>query len=371
MPLTQMERTAAKDAMASLRIITHDRREDDPQRGFAHFGEFAQAVRARGMRPDGRQDERLMIGAAAPGTYGNEGIGAEGGFTVPPAFASEIWTLAGTEDALLPRCDNTKLGKSNSMVFPDDECLPWATDGMRGYWSGEAAAGTLTKPKLTEKTLRFSKLMALVPLTDELLADSQALASYLPERVGAAIRWKANEAILFGNGNGQPLGALNSGAAIVVAKESGQAASTVQALNLTKMVGRMIPGSYQRACWLLGQDTLPALLTLSLAGCPIMPPDASNPDHDGAVFILLGRPALESQHTAAFSSQGDITLVDLKYYRAISRLNTAWSFDLWFDVDVAAFRVTFRLDGQSKLAAAVAQAKGSNTLSPFVQLGAR
>jgi hypothetical protein len=44
---------------------------------------------------------------------------------------------------------------------------------------------------------------------------------------------------------------------------------------------------------------------------------------------------------------------------------------LYFDADATAFRATFRIDGQPKLAAAIAQAKGGNTLSPFVLLGAR
>jgi hypothetical protein len=35
------------------------------------------------------------------------------------------------------------------------------------------------------------------------------------------------------------------------------------------------------------------------------------------------------------------------------------------------FRTTFRMDGQSKVAAPIAPAKGSATMSPFVRLGAR
>ena len=45
--------------------------------------------------------------------------------------------------------------------------------------------------------------------------------------------------------------------------------------------------------------------------------------------------------------------------------------DIEFDADAMAFRTTFRMDGQPKLAAPITPAKGSNTLSPFVQLAAR
>ena len=44
-------------------------------------------------------------------------------------------------------------------------------------------------------TLRLKKLMALVPTTDELLDDANALTTYLPQKVALSIRWKANESI--------------------------------------------------------------------------------------------------------------------------------------------------------------------------------
>lgn len=66
-------------------------------------------------------------------------------------------------------------------------------------------------------TLRLKKLMALVPTTDELLDDANALTSYLPEKVALSIRWKANESILFGAGNGIPVGCMNSVAIVTVA----------------------------------------------------------------------------------------------------------------------------------------------------------
>jgi hypothetical protein len=44
---------------------------------------------------------------------------------------------------------------------------------------------------------------------------------------------------------------------------------------------------------------------------------------------------------------------------------------LYFDADATAFRALFRIDGQPKIVAPIAQAKGSKTLSPFIQLAAR
>lgn len=49
----------------------------------------------------------------------------------------------------------------------------------------------------------------------------------------------------------------------------------------------------------------------------------------------------------------------------------ATSMHLYFDADAVAFKATFRVDGQPKLAAAVSPANGSNTMSAFVQLDTR
>ena len=349
---------------------TTDNTADAPTRGFRSFGEFASAVRqaANSTRPDAR----LTIGAAAPSTYGNEATGADGGYLVPPEFSREIFNLSLTEDSLLPMVDNVTTG-SNSMVFPKDETTPWGTDGVRAYWAAEAAAATATKPVFGTTTLRLHKLMALVPLTEELMADTNALDSYLPNLVGRSIRWKTNEAFLQGTGAGQPLGMFAGAAYVEVAKESGQAASTIQLANLTKMVARLPPGSFPRATWLVTPDALPALFGLTLGNYPIYLP--INQGAQGSPYgTLLGRPIMVSQHAAAFSSAGDIQLVDGSFYRALTKgggVETASSMHLYFDAAATAFRAMFRVDGQPKIAAAIAQAKGSNTLSPFVQLGAR
>lgn len=359
---------------ANAHITVSDNRANDPTHGFASLGEFAQTVR-RGSRPGASVDERLLIGAAAPGTVGNEGSGEDGGFPIPPQFSNEIWRLSLGEDSLIPLTDNTEI-TGNSMVFPQDETTPWGTDGVRAYWQNEGTAGTPTKPKLGVASLRLNKLMALVPLTTELEQDQRALGSYLPEKVADSIRWKANEAIMYGSGAGQPLGANNSGARIVVAKESGQSAGTVVAANLAKMVSRLPPGSYARAVWQINNDVLPALFTMTLGNYPIYLPFGGG---QGAVAsspygLLLGRPVVPTQHAPSVGAEGDIQLMDFKYYRSITKaggIQTATSIHLYFDADATAFRATFRMDGASKLKAAITPAKGSNTLSPFVALGAR
>lgn len=365
--------TVSVPAAATTRIeMGDDMRAHDPRAGFSSFGEYAKAVHAA-ANPNRAPDERLLIGAAAPTTYGNESSGADGGFAVPPEFARDIFQLTLGEDSLVPMTDNTAV-MGNSMVFPKDETTPWGTDGIRAYWQAEAVAATATKPKLGNAMLRLHKLMALVPLTEELLADTNALDSYLPGKVGASIRWKTNEAILFGSGAGQPLGIQNSGALVTVAKETNQTAATVNIANLSNMLSRLTPDSLGRAVWFISPSVIPQLFQLTLGNYPVFLPISAGAQTQGATFTLMGRPVIVSQHAATLGTQGDVNLLDLSYYRTITKgggVETATSMHLYFDAAATAFRTIFRIDGQSKIAAAVSPAKGSATLSPYVTLAVR
>ena len=364
-------------AEGSVIIVGENRAALDPKGGFNYIGDFMKAVHgaSQAQRNGFAIDKRLLIGAAAPGTFSGEGSGQDGGFLIPPEFGKNIFTLSLMDQALLPLTDEVNVA-GNSMAFPKDETTPWGTNGIRAYWQGEAAQAQATKPVIGLNSLRLKKLMALVPVSDEMLDDSSALASYLPSKIASSIRWKTNESILFGPGGGQPAGALNSGAVITVAKDSGQATKTLSALNLANMIARLPEGSFPNAVWIINNDVLPSLFTLTLGNYPIYLPGGTTV---GGMQVspygtLLGRPVLVSQHANTFSSVGDVVLVDLNYYQTITKatgVETATSMHLYFDADATAFRTTFRMDGQSKIATPIAPAKGANAMSPFIQLAAR
>lgn len=340
----------------------------DPRRGFRTFGDFAVAVRRAGGH--GAQiDERLAMQAAAPSTYGSEGVGADGGYAVPPEFSREIFRHALQEDAILPLTDGTPIS-GNSMAFPKDETTPWGSDGMRAYWEAEAAAANATKPKLGLSQLRLHKLFGLVPLTDELLADAAAMEAYVFNALAESIRWKSNDAFFHGSGAGQPLGFMNSPAKVAVAKEGAQAGGTVVVQNVAKMFARSPNAS--RAVWMVNNDVLPQLITMTLNNYPIYIPPGGLPNAPAG--LLLGRPLVVSQHCKSVGAEGDIAFVDWKMYRTITKaagIETATSMHLYFDAGATAFRSIFRIDGQPKITAPIVPANGSNNLSPYVTLAVR
>lgn len=372
----------AVDLRPGAVVTSHPSSDADPKRGFTSLGEFAQAVAAdsTARKYSGRpRDPRILAlqhTAAAPNTAANESSGVDGGSLVPPEFGAEVWRLAAfDEESLLPLCAEINV-TTNALTLPKDETPPWSTSGPQAYWTAELGQITPSKPRFGGTELRLKKLAALIPMTDELMADAPALTDYLPRRLAVGITWKTNEALLFGNGAGVPLGALSGGGVVTVPKDSGQFTGTLSATNIVNMFARLPPGSHRRAVWLINNDVLPALFTLTLGNYPIYLPtgQAKGAMHDAPLGTLLGRPVIVSQHANTFSSQGDIVLVDLAYYQAITKaegITTATSMHLYFDADSVAFRVTFRLDGAPLLTAPVAPARGSTTLSPYVQLGAR
>lgn len=369
---------------AGSRIETQENGDADPQRGFRTMGDFLMSVRGAHVvakTGQGSMDRRLAAlyrgepQAAAPSTFGNEGNGADGGFLVPPSYSQIIFQLSLEEQALLPMTDAMPV-EGNSMSLPKDETTPWGANGVRAYWQNEAGAGTQTKPVFGRTDFRLKKLLALVPVTEELLADATALGAYFQGAAARSIRWKTDEAICYGNGAGQPLGAFNSPAVITVVKDAGQLTGTLSTTNLANMISRLPAGSYGNAVWMLNNDVLPALFTLTLGNYPIYLPAGSPVGGlQGSPYgTLLGRPIAVTQHAKSFSSQGDVMLADWRQYQSITKaggIQTATSMHLYFDADATAFRSTFRVDGAPKLAAPISPANGSATMSPFIQLGAR
>ena len=337
----------------------------DPKRGFKSLGDFAASVRS------GNDQRLIVLNAAAPSTYGNESVGADGGYLVPPEFSKQVFQHSLEEESILSMTDENPIS-GNSMVFPKDETTPWGSDGIRAYWESEAAAATATKPKLGVMQQRLHKLFGLVPVTDELLADVATLDSYLVSKTGESIRWKSDDAFINGTGAGMPLGILLSSALVSVAKESGQSADTLVVQNIAKMFARMPAGSLGRSVWMINNDVLPQLITMVLNNYPIYTPPGGLPNAPAG--LLLGRPIKITQHAKTLGDQGDVQFVDWKMYRTITKrggIETATSMHLYFDAGAMAFRATFRVDGQPAISSAISPANGSNSLSPFVVLDER
>lgn len=353
------------------RVAASARAADTGKWGFRSPGEYIVAVfraSARGATPD----PRLI--ANAPTTYGQEGVGADGGFAVPPDFRATIIKKVAGEESLLSMTDQ-QTTSSNTITFPIDEAAPWETSsGLRVYWESEGGQKTQSKPRLAESTVKANKLIALVPMTDELLDDAPAMTSWLNTKVPEHIDYAVNAAIIRGSGVGQPLGILNSAGLLTVAAESGQAADTLRFENIVNLYTRMPASSKRRAVWLMNEDNEAQLMKMQFPGTgtavPVyLPPGGLSAQPYGT---LMGRPVIPMEASSALGDVGDIIFADMSKYMTLVKggLKQDISIHLWFDYDITAFRFVLRIGGKPWFNSVITRANGLSR-SFFVTLGAR
>ena len=117
------------------------------------------------------------------------------------------------------------------------------------------------------QSLRTNKLVAFVPVTDELLEDSVALGEHISAKAPDKINFAAELAIIAGNGIGRPKGIINSAGTVVVAEEAAQTAATIVHANVRKLWRALTPTARKKCYfWLCHPDADEQLQSLALPG---------------------------------------------------------------------------------------------------------
>lgn len=346
----------------------HDLAADKP---WPNFGAWLQAVHR--AHTGGGVDLRLA--AAATGMGGDSG--PDGGFAVPVEHAAGIEKNMWETGQLLSRV-NERPVEGNAITFTvvaeSSRVAGSRMGAVLGYWVDAGTAPTATQLKLSQVEMKLRKVAALGYITDELMADAPALAAELQQAFSDELRFMVEDAIVEGTGAGQPLGYQNAPAVISVAKETGQAASTILTTNLSKMWARLPAWSKANAVWLINVDVEPQLDELTIpAGTAAVEPRFVTYGPEGALRIK-GRPVIPVEYCATLGTVGDIALVDLSKYRLIRKavgVETASSIHVRFTQGEQTFRAIYRVDGQPIPRAAITPFKGANTVSPFVTLATR
>jgi HK97 family phage major capsid protein len=175
-----------------------------------------------------------------------------------------------------------------------------------------------------------------------------------------------------------PLGILNAGCLVSVSAEAGQKAATIVAENVIKMYSRMFASSLSTAEWYINQNTLPQLLTMSIAvgtgGIPVyLPPGNTLINAPGGA--LMGRPVYPIEQAATLGTVGDVIFADLSRGYILAEkggIKADMSIHVRFEYDESVFRFVLRIDGQPVRASALTPYKGaSSTQSHFIALATR
>jgi HK97 family phage major capsid protein len=300
-------------------------------------------------------------------------VPSEGGFLIPEEFRSEMLALSLETAVVRPRARVIPMS-SRTLAMPVNDSTTNATSNFGGivaYWAEESSTLVASTPTFGQIVLDAKKLTAYADLPNELSDDAAALQAFLNMAYPEAMSFAEDAAFLMGDGSGQPLGALSTqNPAIVVASAVNGAESTITWTNVVNMYARMLPGSLNRAVWVVSPDTFPQLALMTAPNGSAFGPIWIKDAHDSPVLTLLGRPVVISEKVSTLGAQGDISFVDFGYYLIGDRMamSAATSAHYKFANDITSYRLIERVDGRPWLLNAITPKNGGPTLSPFVQL---
>ena len=266
-----------------------------------------------------------------------------------------------TDTLNMPRIDDTSHA---SNVF----------GGILAYWTEETGTKTSSEPKWGNCKLSAHELSGYTRASNSLIADSAiALEAFLKRGFGEAWAYYEDDAFINGNGVGQPLGILNSGALISVTR---QANTIVRYNDLVNLYSRMFPESRSKAVWFLNHEVLPQIMVAGAgnvaqaSGHNLIWINRNQGAAEAIPGTIFGRPFFVTEKMAALGSAGDIGFFDISYYIIGDRSGLAIdsSSHVGFTSNTTYWRFTLRVDGQPWLASPLTPKNGSNTIGPFVAL---
>lgn len=347
--------------------VGEDGRLNDPTAGFKGLHDFAKAVRTAAIGQG--EDERLgLIRKAAAGA--SEGVAADGGYTVPVQYATEIYNDILGQDSLFNMCRKVPMN-SASIKLPALNYTTQGSFGVAANWEGEAQTIPTSKPAFRQPSLTLNKLTCLVPVTSELLEDGIAVEPIITSLAAEAMTYKINDAIINGDGVGKPVGIVGHASTVSVASQAASV-SYLTTANVLNMEAALY-GNRQRAVWLINQDVKASIYTISDGnGRYLYFAPGSAPNMPQAQ--LLGINVMPLINCKTKGTVGDIILFDpMSYWVGYKSTGPqmAISIHLYFNTDQTAYRWTFRLDGRPARDTTLAAANGSATYGGAVTLATR
>lgn len=297
---------------------------------------------------NGGTDPRLFVNAV-----GSEGVGADGGFTVPQEFYRGIIEQALQQSEYAARC-RIFPSPSNSIFIPMPDVQKRATGiaGLNSQWTAESQQRTPQAMKFRAVELKLNKLMLLAAASNELLEDGVNFESQLRTAMGQDAAYKLDASVVAGSGVGQPLGFINHASVIGINPESGQAADTVIYSNLVAMFARLAPACQKRAVWFIAPSVLTQLMFMTFPGNDSLPVLLSGGQNDAAsgapAGTIFGRPVVVTELAPTLGDAGDIVLADMSQYALLLKGSATieYSPHILFDSDDSMWRLRLRVGGQ-------------------------
>lgn len=327
------------------------------------FGEFLGEVR---FNPGSAalQTRQLAKGERRDVTMGS---GTSMGFLVPPQFDTAIRQVAVQEAIFRPRAMVIPSGSTPDVAY---NMIALDQSGSKGIYSGVAVkwiAEGAARQDAGDPTLRNIKLepkevSAYIDISDKLLANSAAAGALVQQLLRAAIIGAEEDAFYTGSGVGKPMGIVGHASVKSVKRTT---ASSVVWTDIKNMMGAFLYGG--APCWVMSQSCLPQIMGLEDShGNALWLANAAM----GPGGMLCGFPIQINDLNPALGTEGDLSLVDLKYYYIKDGSPLAIFVDPYTQKANGVSRIYafWNVDGQPMLTSPITQRNGTTTVSPFVVL---
>jgi HK97 family phage major capsid protein len=289
----------------------------------------------------------------------SEGTAADGGYLVPEEFANVI--IEDIRDMNIMRQFASVMTTTVDTVH-----IPSLISRPRAAWRAEKAVKATSTATFTENVLTPYSLAAIVPLSNELVADAQlgvggSIVNYIAGLMATSLNEKEEQAFWTGSGSGQPTG-VDGGGYTLRTVAAGAGATDAQRADAVISAYHNTPQGYRnRAVWVgnMGtwgevgrlKDTQGRYLLTDLAGSPTQ--------------TLKGRPVYESN----FLAGGTLLFGDFSFYQIVDRegISVRVSDEATvggssaFEKNLTFVRVEKRVDAELLLPAAVTKVTGMGT----------
>lgn len=292
----------------------------------------------------------------------SEGVAADGGNLVPTEFMATVIEFATQQSPILSRVWRVPMNSLTLKIPRLTQSAGSYFGGITLYWKDEAAQKTSTKPAFEQLTFTAKKLIGLIYMTDELIADSAInLVNYITGLFVRAFQYEMERVIIAGSGTGQPLGVTQDSNVNRVAR---QTASTVEYDDIVNM-DAAIDENLRDLSWMTRKATVAALRKLKDTNSqPIFHADYAT--HLGQKTVpdtMLGYPVYLTRNVPALGSEGDLILGDLSQYLLAMRqdITIDQSIHLRFDYDETVYRFVSRIDGMPAVPIAFARLKAATS----------
>lgn len=287
------------------------------------------------------------------------GTAADGGYLVPEEFANVI-----IEDI---RDKNIMRQFASVMTTQSDTVhIPSLTSRPKAAWRAEKAVKSTSTASFTENVLTPYSLAAIVPLSNELVADAQlgvggSIVNYIAGLMSTSLAEEEEKAFWTGSGTGRPTG-VDGGAYTLRTVAAGAGANdTTRADTIISAYQNTPQGYRNRAVWVMNMGTLGEVARLKDSQNRYLLTDLAS----GPTQTLKGRPVYESN----FIAGGTALFGDYSFYQIVDRegISVRVSDEATvagssaFEKNLTYVRVEKRVDAELLLPAAVTKVTGLGT----------